>query len=87
MAKFKIGKKVWFISWLSGNVCYGEIFGFDKEYGYGIICESGSMISARKVFTRVSKARNVQKRKCIENRVKVQIIKKMARKEARHERS
>lgn len=60
---YKIGEKVWFISWLSGNVCRGEILGFDKEYGYCIICENGAMISARKVFNRVNKARKVQKRK------------------------
>lgn len=47
--KYKKGDYVFFISWLSGNVCEGTVVGWQEDSGYCIVCED-DMISAYECF-------------------------------------
>ena len=46
---YKKGDSVFFISWLSGNVCEGTVVGWQEDSGYCIVCED-DMISAYECF-------------------------------------
>lgn len=41
---------IWFISWLSENVCWGQVVGYEEDSGFVILTNS-SMISADKIWT------------------------------------
>lgn len=43
--KYKNGDYVYFISWVSRRICYGQVVDWQEEYGYCIVCED-DMISA-----------------------------------------
>ena len=47
--KYKNGDYVFFISWLSGNVCEGTVVDWQEDSDYCIIC-GDDMISARECF-------------------------------------
>lgn len=46
---YKKGDSVFFISWLSGNVCEGTVVDWQEDGGYCIVCED-AMISAYECF-------------------------------------
>ena len=48
--KYKNGDYVFFISWLSGNVCEGTVVDWQEDSGYCIIC-GNDMISAEECFS------------------------------------
>lgn len=48
--KYKNGDYVFFISWLSGNVCEGTVVDWQEDSGYCIIC-GNDMISAYECFS------------------------------------
>lgn len=48
--KYKKGDYVFFISWLSGNVCEGTVIDWQEDSGYCIVCED-DMISAYECFS------------------------------------
>ena len=41
---------IWFISWLSENVCWGQVVGYEEDSGF-VILTNNSMISADKIWT------------------------------------
>lgn len=47
--KYKNGDYVFFISWLSGNVCEGTVIDWQEDSGYCIVSED-DMISAYECF-------------------------------------
>lgn len=48
--KYKNGDYIFFISWLSGNVCEGTVVDWQEDSGYCIIC-GNDMISAYECFS------------------------------------
>ena len=48
--KYKNGDYVFFISWLSGNVCEGTVVDWQEDSGYCIIC-GNDLISAYECFS------------------------------------
>lgn len=47
--KYEKGSRVFFVSWVSGNVCEGEVIGWEEDSGYSIACEK-SLISAYRCY-------------------------------------
>lgn len=47
--EYQKGDHVFFVSWLSGNICEGEVIGWQEDSGYVIICDD-AMISSYRCF-------------------------------------
>ena len=41
---------IWFISWVSENVCCGQVIGYEEDSGF-VILANNSMISADKIWS------------------------------------
>ena len=54
--KYRNGDYVFFISWLSGNVCEGTVVDWQEDSGYCIIC-GNDMISAYECFSTEAEAK------------------------------
>lgn len=55
--QYKNGDDVFFISWLSGNVCEGTVVDWQEDSGYCII-SGNDMISAYECFSTEAEAKN-----------------------------
>lgn len=55
--KYRNGDYVFFISWLSGNVCEGTVVDWQEDSGYCII-SGNDMISAYECFSTEAEAKN-----------------------------